>query len=194
MSESPTEAERSALEALGYTADWLHAGLLDRARLAEQHARLQAGGTRKTARYRSETVAAWLEAGGTITDAELDAFLSVAGADPDPKVTHAAVVGLIQSPRISLDQLDRIARSDPKLMRRHEPLIRRTYLTRRLDEGVTDALIQRVVDLRDAAIQTALIRDPRLSRRHAELLAKHGANPTLREKAQAWLQDKKHWK
>jgi hypothetical protein len=79
-------------------------------------------------------------------------------------------------------------------MRRHEPLIRRTYLTRRLDQGVTDALLAQVIEFQEAAIQTALIRDARLSRKQAELLAKHGANPTIRKQAQAWFRDRKSWK
>jgi hypothetical protein len=191
--EPVTEAERSALEALGYTEAWLHAGLLDRRRLADQYERFQAGGTRKTGKYRAQALAAWREAGGGIDDPQLDAFLALMGADPDAKMAQAAIAELIRSPRLSLDQLGRIAQSDPQLMRRHEPLIRRTYLTRRLDEGVTDELLQRVIECGEAAIQTGLIRDARLSRKHAELLARQGANPTIRENALAWFQDKKAW-
>ena len=87
-----------------------------------------------------------------------------------------------------------IANSDRKLMRRHEPLIRRTYLTRRMAAGVTDELIDRVIEFQDASIQNSLIRDSRLSRKHAERLAQRGANPTIRDNARAWHQDKKAWK
>lgn len=189
-----TDAERTALDALGYTVAWLESGLLDRERLAEQWERFQAGGTRKTGAYRSQTLAAWLEAGEAISDAQLDAFLSLMSTDPDPKLAQSAIASLIQSPRISTEQLERIARSDPKLMRRHGPLIRRTYLTRRLAEGVTDELIERVIEHQDASVQTRLIRDSRLSRKHAERLAQSGVNMTIRENARAWLQDKKGWK
>jgi len=137
------ETERAALEALGYTEEWVRSGLLDRRLFVEQYERSQA---------------------------------------------------LIQSPRISLGQLERIAQSDPKLMRRHKLLIRRTYLTRRMEGGVTDELLQQVVEFQDAAIQTGLIRDSRLSRRQAELLARDGANPTIRENATAWVKDKNAWK
>ncbi len=189
-----TDAERAALEALEYTEVWLESGLLDRERLAEQYQRFEAGGTRKTGKYRSQTLAAWLEATEAISDAQLDAFLSLMSADPDPKLAQGAIANLIQSSRISLEQLERIAHSDPKLMRRHEPLIRRTYLTRRMAEGVTTELIERVIEFQDASIQTRLIRDSRLSRKHAERLAKRGANMTIRDNARAWLQDKKAWK
>jgi hypothetical protein len=104
------------------------------------------------------------------------------------------IAELVESPRISLDQLGRIALSDPRLMRSHEPLIRRTYLMRRMDDEVTDELIQQVIELQDASIQTVLVRDSRLSRRHAELLAKRGANPTIRENALAWFLDKSFWR
>ena len=50
MSESLTEAERAALEALGYTEEWLQSGLLDRRLLADQYERFRAGGTRKGVR------------------------------------------------------------------------------------------------------------------------------------------------
>jgi hypothetical protein len=186
--------DRIALEALGYTTAWLEWGLLDRERLAEQYARFEAGGTRKTDTYRSHTIAAWLDATGAISDAQLDGFLSLMDADPDPKLAQGAIARLIQSPRISPEQLARIARSDPKLMRRHGPLIRRTYLTRRMAEGVTDELIEQVIELQDASVQTRLIRDARLSRKHAERLAQSAINMTIRENARAWLQDKKAWK
>ena len=93
-----------------------------------------------------------------------------------------------------LDPLERVARSDPKLVRGNEPRIRRTYLTRRLEEDVSDELLQQVIESRDATVQTKLVRDARLSRKQAGQLAKRGANPTIRQHAQAWFQDKKAWK
>lgn len=189
-----SEAESKALEALGYSAAWLEAGLLDRERLAEQHQRLQSGGTRKTGKYRAEALAAWREAEGPLDDAQLDAFLSLMATDPDPKMAHAAIGELIRSPRISLDQLGHLAGADAKLMKRHEALVRRSYLQRRLDEEVTDEILERVIEFQETGIQTALMRDERLTRKQAELLAKRGANPTIRQNAQAWYQDKKAWK
>jgi hypothetical protein len=194
VSEELSEVERVALAALGYSEAWLQSGLLDRRRLADQYARFQAGGTQKTVKYRSQALAAWREGGEPIDDAQLDAFLALIGAESDAKLAQAAIAALIESPRLRLDQLERIAGSDPKLMQRHESLIRRVWLTRRMGDGVTDELFERVIESRDPAIQTGLIRDSRLSRKHAERLAKQGANPTIRDKAQAWFQDKKYWK
>ncbi|TFG97630.1 MAG: hypothetical protein E4H11_01670 [Myxococcales bacterium] len=194
MSEADGKAEQAALEDLGYSQEWLRSGILDRQLLAEQHERFRGGGSRRIAKYRSEALGTWLSGSGPIDEAQLEACLSLIGADPDAKLGQTALAALIQSPRISLKQLERIAQSDPKVMRRHEPLIRRTYLTRRLDAGVTDELLAQVIEFQEAAIQTALIRDARLSRKQAELLAKRGANPTIRKQAQAWFQDRKSWK
>lgn len=194
MSESLSAGEKAALQELGYSEAWLEAGLLDRALLAEQFQRYQAGGTRKTGKYRAQALAAWQKGTAPIADAQLDAFLALMTADPDAKMAQSAIAELIQSSRISLEQLERIAQSDSKLMKRHEAAIRRSYLTRRLDQGVTDQLLARVIEYEDASIQTKLIRDARLTRKHAELLAKRGANPTIRTQAQAWFQDKKAWK
>ncbi|MDJ0851429.1 MAG: hypothetical protein QNK04_23890 [Myxococcota bacterium] len=194
MSTGLSETESQALEALGYSEAWLDAGLLDRERLAAQHERFEGGGTRKTGKYRAETLRAWVEASGEIADAQIDAFLGVVAAEPDAKVAQAALAELIASPRLGLDQLERIARADPKLVRKHEALIRRTYLARRMAEGVSDELMQQVIESRDASIQTSLVRDARLSRKQAELLASRGANPTIRQNAQSWVQDKKAWR
>ncbi len=193
MSELSAE-DREGLDALGYAEGWLESGLLDRALLASQLERLRSGGTKKTGRYRAQAAAAWLGAAGPLEDGAIDAFLSLMDADPDAKMARAAVADLIQSPRLTLPQLDRIAQAHPELLRRHEALIRRTYLARRLEDGVTDELLARVIELQDAAIQTGLIHDPRLTRRQAEQLAAQGANPTIRANAQSWLQDKKAWK
>ena len=153
-----------------------------------------AGGSRKLASHRAQTLAAWLEAGaGAIDDAQLGAYLALVRGDPDPKLAGPAVAALIQSPRLSLAQLERVARSDRKLMLRHEALIQRTYLARRLEAEVSDDVLERVLALKDASIQTKLVRDPRLSRKQAEQLAQRGANPTIRENAHAWVQDRKAW-
>lgn len=185
---------RNALDALGYTGEWLQAGLLDSARLAEQFERFESGGTRKTAKYRAQTVSAWLADESPLADEQIDAFLGVMKVDSDSKLSQAAIVELIQSSRINLGQLERIARSDEKLMRRHAALIRRTFLIRQMESGVTDDHMTQLIEYKDAAVQTSLIRDSRLTRKHAELLAKRGANPTIREKARKWAQDKPFWK
>ncbi|MFP8880098.1 MAG: hypothetical protein AAEJ52_19680 [Myxococcota bacterium] len=187
-----TERESAALDALGYTEEWLRAGLLDSALLAEQFERLQSGGTKKTARYRAQAASAWLAGESALTDEQIDAFLGVVRADS--KLSHATIAELIQSQRINLEQLERIARSDEKLMRHHEALIRRTYLMRQMESGVTDEHMVQVIEYKDAAVQTSLIRDSRLARKHAELLAKRGANSTIREKARKWSQDKQFWR
>lgn len=189
-----SDAERAALEALGYSEAWLAAGVLTPGLLAEQHARLQAGGTKKTAKYRAQALAAWRERGEPISDAQIDAFLALVCAEPDARLAQSAIAELIQAPQLRMEQLERIAQSDAGIMRRHEVLIRRSYLKRRLDQGVTDELVGRVLDFQDASLQTSLVRDPRLTRKQAEQLAKRGANPTIRENAQAWCQDKKAWK
>lgn len=190
----PSEREKLALDALGYTEGWLQAGLLDRALLAEQFERMQSGGTKKAAKYRAQAITAWLAGSCPLTDEQIDAFLGVMKEDSDSKLANAAISELIQSSRVDLKQLERIARSDEKLMRRHEALIRRTFLSHQMEAGVTDDHMIQVIDYKDAAIQTSLIRDSRLTHKHAELLAKRGANPTIREKALQWCKDKKFWK
>jgi len=141
----------------------------------------------------SDNLTAWLEAPGAIDDAQIDAFLVRVREERDPKLAAAAIATLIQSPRLSLAQLERVARSDRQLMRRHEPLIQRTYLMRRLEAEVSDELLEQVLELKDASIQTKLVRDARLTRKQAEKLAKRGANPTLRANAETWIKDKKAW-
>jgi hypothetical protein len=142
---------------------------------------------------RHATLTAWLASPGPIDDARIEDFLAQVRAEPDGRVAASAVAELIASPRLSLAQLERIARSDRALMRRHEALIQRTYLSRRLEAEVSDELLEQVLELKDASIQTRLVRDARLTRKQAEQLAKRGANPTLRANAQAWVKDKKAW-
>ncbi len=141
----------------------------------------------------SDDLTAWLDAPGAIEDAQIDAFLARVSEERDAKLASAAVAALIGSPRLSLAQLERIARADRSLMRRHEALIQRTYLARRLALEVNDELIERVLEFKDASIQTKLVRDKRLTRKQAEQIAKRGANPTLRANAEAWIKDKKAW-
>jgi len=150
--------------------------------------------TTDSARPIDEALTALRSGAGPIDEAQVTVFLDAVRAESDAKCARAAVAELIESPRLGLDQLERVARSDPTLVRGHEPLIRRTYLTRRLEEGVTEELLHQVIESRDATVQTKLVRDSRLSRKQAGQLAKRGANPTIRQNAQAWFQDKKAWK
>jgi hypothetical protein len=189
-----TEREKNARDTLGYTSEWIDAGVLDSATLMEQFERFGSGGTQKTAKYRAQTVTAWLAEGPSLSNEQIDAFLAVMNADSDAKLSHAAIVELIQSTRIDLEKLERIARFDEKLMRRHAALIRRTFLMRQMQSGVTDDHMAQMIEYKDAAVQTSLIHDARLTRKHAELLAERGANPTIREKARKWAQDKAFWK
>jgi hypothetical protein len=108
VSEEISEGERVALAALEYSEAWLRSGLLDRRLLADQYARFQSGGTKKTVKYRTQALAAWRQGGEPIRDTQLEAFLSLMGAESDPKLAHAAIAELIQSPRLRLDQLERI--------------------------------------------------------------------------------------
>ena len=189
-----TDNESAALDALGYTDEWLLAGILDEALLAEQFEKLQSGGTRKTAKYRAQAVTRFLSGDSPLSDEEIDDFMNVMKADADTKMSNTAIAELIPSSRISAAQLERIARSDPALMRRHEALIRRTYLMRLIEGGVSDDNMVQVIEYKDASVQTSLIRDSRLTRKHADLLAERGANATIRESARKWLQDKRFWK
>ena len=95
MSEALSEAERSALEALGYTLEWIDSGLLDRKLLATQYEKLQAGGTGKTGRYRAQTLALWRERTPSLEDAQIDACLSLMRTDPDVKMAQGAISELI---------------------------------------------------------------------------------------------------
>lgn len=142
---------------------------------------------------RLETLTAWLATPGAIDDARIDAFLAQLREEPDAKLAASAIAALIASPHLGLAQLERIARSDRALMLRHEPLIQRTYLARRLEAEVSDELLDRVLELGDASIQTKLVRDARLTRKQVERLAKRGANPTIRANAETWVKDKKAW-
>lgn len=142
---------------------------------------------------RLETLTAWLASSGPIDDAQIEDFLARVRGEPDARLAASAIAELIASPRLALAQLERIARSDRALMLRHEPLIQRTYLARRLEAEVSDELLERVLELKDASIQTRLVRDARLTRKQAERIAKRGANPTIRRNAESWVKDKKAW-
>ena len=97
-----TETERAALEALGYTEEWLHSGLLEHRLLAEQYDRLQAGGTRKTGRYRSQALEVWRAGQGAIPEAQLDAFLEAVrtratGSEGQRGISGAEAAGALRT-------------------------------------------------------------------------------------------------
>lgn len=194
MGDPLSDAERAALEALEYSEAWLTAGLVSRELLLEQHERMQSGGTRKTAKYRAQALERWRERQTSFDATSLDAFVEAMRNESDKKLASSAVADLISAPALDLAGLEHLARADARLMQKHAPLIRRTYLARRLEAGVTDELMDQMIESKDAALQSPLVRDERLSRKQAERLAHGGANPTIRSNAEAWVRDKKAWK
>ncbi|MBW2268314.1 MAG: hypothetical protein JRH16_07035 [Deltaproteobacteria bacterium] len=194
MAEPLTDAEHEALEALDYGEAWLDAGLLDLATLRAQYQRMQGGGTRKTARYRAETLVAWRKACGSLDAEQVDAFVTVMQSESDKKFVNAAIAELITASQLGPAELERLAHADAKLIEKHAPLIRRTVLARRLADGISDELLDQVIESKDAALQSPLLRDPRLTRKQAERVASRGANPTIRSNAEAWVKDKKAWR
>ena len=146
------------------------------------------------ARYRAETLAAWREAHAEIDAEQIDAFVTVMRIESDKKFLNAAFTELITAPQLGFAELEQLARSDAKLIEKHALLIRRTVLARRLIEGVDDEILDQVIESKDAALQSPLVRDPRLTRKQAERLASRGANPTIRSNAEAWVKDNKVWR
>ena len=194
MAEPLTDAETEALEALDYHTAWVEAGIVDAPTLLAQYQRMQDGGTRKTARYRAETLSTWRAAHDAFEAEEIDAFIAVMRAEGDKKFVGTAIAEMIAAPQLELAQLEQLAHADAKLMEKHAPLIRRTVLTRRLADGVDDDLLGLVIESKDPALQSPLVRDARLTRKHAEALASRGANPQIRSNAEAWVKDKKAWR
>jgi len=95
-------------------------------------------------------------------DAQLEAFSRACAEERDAKLAHAAVAALIAfaAPQPRAARARRPV-SDRELMRRHEALIQRTYLARRLETELSDELLEQVLELKDASIRrsSCAIRD-----------------------------------
>ena len=89
------------LETLGYTKEWLEAGLIDNKQLEGQLREFELGEDVETEHYRYRTLKNWLKLKSTFTDTEVADFLKLTKVDADRVMASAAVHDLLRHRSLS---------------------------------------------------------------------------------------------
>jgi len=167
---------------LHYPKEWLELGLLDEEFLSEQLARFDAGEDTNSEHYR---IAAFnrLLARKELSDLFIDRYVRLAQLDPYPTMVRSALIGLIDHPALSDDQLTRLApyvAGDATVEKR----LKRRRLLRELRPSIIELpVLARCASEGDAEVHRILLSRPDLPDSILAVLQRAGASRAIRNQA-----------
>ena len=182
-----------ALKTLQYDSRWLEWRMLNEESLHAQSERFSESDDKNTEHYRYAAFRAALAGEGTISDELIEHYFALVNLDPDQAMARAALVDLIGSPRLTMEQFQglRIVTifADPQLTKiyaRHE-LLRELKAA----DAVVDSLFDKVLSKGDSVVQRVLVDKRKLSTKQLEVLKERGANRAIRNIAKQLLQQRR---
>jgi hypothetical protein len=160
--------DEADLELLGYSSKWVEYGLLTPEFLEEQVTRFHTGEDRNTEHYRYAAFKQ-LQRRETFSDLELEQYVELASADPDPGMGTAALVDLVHHPGLTETQWEVLVTHSclqtlPRLVKKW-----RLYRELRRPE-LTDEIYWRCVNEGDGNVHRAVV----------EALHQRGGNKAVR--------------
>jgi hypothetical protein len=179
------------LEILGYTRDWLAAGVIDSAFLRRQYALFEGSDDKNSEHYRNDAFLAYLRRTNCLTDTEVVLVLALTDvAGFDLRINRS--IQLISSGLLSDEQFERLAATPAiqdgavaKVYSRHGLL---RLLAR---SGLTAATFAQIEASPDSVVHEAVLEHPRVSREHLLWLSQSGANRSIRRRAAAALKSRR---
>lgn len=181
--------DMTELAELGYDPRWLEWGFLDAELFREQLAANRVEGDPNTEHYRYPMFLRFLARAGKPSASEIEHFIALAAADPDPVMREAALGDLIDSKRLPGRNLEELRQHPsfqiPHLQRR---IRRRTLLTEIADGLLTDELVNACIEAKDDHVQRAVLVTHKLSRPQLAALMEKGINRAIRNLASRALE------
>lgn len=186
--------ERSAaLAALGYSQEWLDAGVVDDELIAAQWEAILTSDDPHPEHYRHRAFVDWLERQSHLSDAQLTGVMALRDWGPDGTDLHPSrVIELLRGDLLTDAQLEQLG-AYPEV---HAPPIakryRRAVLRRRLDaEGPSADVCAAMREAGDPVLDEALLAHPDRTRAHLEWLASNGTTRRIRNLASSQLQSRR---
>lgn len=169
---------------LGYDRAALELGIVDSETLEAQHSKLEANAGCRSEDLRFAAFAAFLGRTMKLADGEVEAVLRFCRTEVDPSVRASMIIQLVSCGVLLDAQLALLA--DHRDIR-EEPIrtryLRETLRRKMKSDGLTDDVFHAVLQSRDAYLQREALARAEMLPAHAESLAAHGANRTVRNLA-----------
>lgn len=180
------------LRELGYTPQWLNAGVVDEEFLQQQYREYLISDDKAQEHYRSAAFWRYLKAKHWLTDPELDDLVALQDNGPDGcDLTDGRILTLLESPILSDIQYEKLSQRylerEPGYFESH----RRRCIGRRLHTiGISEETVEEIVESGDAILHRALLDHPDVERRHLVWLSLNGGNKAIRNRASQMLTSK----
>ena len=177
--------EDDSLKKLGYSKAWIDYGHLEESTLTEQIKKFVAGEDPNTEHYRYASFRKILENAQVVSDKLIEELLVLVDSDPDQSMASSVLYQLISRPDISDEQFEFIAKHDhfSPQGRLHKALPKFKLLRELQKNGISDALLEKLMNLDISSIQADLLDRSDLTEHHLQILEQRGRSKAIRNRA-----------
>lgn len=172
---------QEALESLGYHPTWIEYGLIDPATLKAQLDRFISDGRRSPEHYRYASFKDFLGKRSHLDPDTLDHYIDLAERDPDISMGTAALIELLEWPRLTDQQLSALGANPAFQEEVIQRALRRTqYLRILASQELTEEIFQACLKSKDSVVQRELLESKKLSSDQLSTLSEQGANRAIK--------------
>jgi len=173
------------LRELGYTREWLEAGVVDEHFLRQQYEEYLRSDDKNQEHYRAGAFFQFLQNKDSLSDAEIEAIIHLRDEGPDGcDFSGGRIMGLLDSPVLSDEQYEELARYFMSIEPGYEEqYVRRSIGLRIWSQGLADEVREDIKRSDDSVLHRAMLEHEEVDRKHLLWLEEHGGNKAIRNRA-----------
>ena len=181
------------LRELGYTQEWLEAGVLDEEYLRQQYEKYLHSDDKNQEHYRACAFDHFLQNKDSLSDAELEAILHLRDEGPDGcDFSYGRILELLYSAVLSDEQHDELSNYYLSIFPGYETQYVRFRIGRRMrSEGLSDDMCEDIKGSSDSVLHRAMLEHEEVDRTHLLWLEEHGGNKAIRNRARQMLNSRR---
>ena len=187
------EGIEAILRELGYTREWLEAGVVDEECLRQQYEEYLHSDDKDQEHYRAGAFSQFLQNKDSLSDAELEAILHLRDEGPDGcDLSEGRILGLLYSHLLSDEQHEELSRYFLSIEPGYENQYVRERIARRMwSEGLTDEVCEDIKGSSDSVLHRGMLEHEEVDREHLLWLEEHGGNKAIRNRARQMLNSRR---
>ncbi len=188
------EGIEAVLRELGYTREWLEAGVVGAECLRRQYEEYLHSGDKNQEHYRAAAFDQFLQNKDSLSDAELEAILHLRDEGPDGcDLSQGRILGLLHSPLLLSDeQHDKLSKYFLSIEPGFEKQYVRFRVARRMwSEGLTDEVCEDIKASSDPVLHKGMLEHEEVDRNHLLWLEELGGNKAIRNRARQMLNSRR---
>lgn len=186
--------QQTALNALGFTEDWLQHGILSEDFLQELYAQIQVSDDKNQEHYRNYAFNCYLNRKDALSNEEIAVCFGLQDAGADLcDLRENRIFDVLHSGLLSFEQLEMLANHYPFIDEKpFQRAYRRLLISQQIERcGLTDDIFEQIKTSQDAVLQRKAIDTEHINAEQMTWLATHGSNKKIRNMAKIALKSHK---